>query len=286
MTVSTSVRDNDQQLSRRIDVGACFGPTGSWSSVVEATLRAEDLGLDSVSFWDHYHAQQPDWALICGWSVYGYLAAITNRITLVPMVLCRPNHLLGVLAKESSMLQIASGGRFEFGIGAGDYPGEFAAWNVPFPDATHRVEWLSESVQALQRLWTGDQVTMAGTHVSLDQACCTPVPTVPPRVVVGVGNSRRMVDSALPYADELNVYGDLEVVRYAQEQIAESGRQIAMSIFGERPNEPPTEEELVDDMTRWRDYGASRYIMSYGWADDLVAEVETLARAKETVNRV
>ena len=51
------------------------------------------------------------------------------------MVLCRPNHLLRVLAKESSLLQIATGGRFELGIGAGDYPGEFAAWNVAFPDA-------------------------------------------------------------------------------------------------------------------------------------------------------
>lgn len=267
------------------EVGACFGPTGSWDSVVEAVRRAEEIGLDTISFWDHYHAGQPEHALICGWSVYGYLAAITSRIRFVPMVICRPNYLLGVLAKESSLLQIASSGRFELGIGAGDYPGEFTAWNVPFPDAVHRVEWLRESVQALKRLWTGEQVTIGGTHVSLDNACCTPVPSVPPRVVVGVGNSRRMIDSALSYADELNVYGDMEIARYAQERIAASGRQIALSVFGNRPDEPPNDEELAADITRWRDLGASRYIMTYGWADDLTAGVEGLARARETVNQ-
>ena len=56
------------------------------------------------------------------------LAAIaTERIRLVPMVICRLNYTLGVLAKETSILSIVSGGRFELGIGAGDYPAEYAA---------------------------------------------------------------------------------------------------------------------------------------------------------------
>lgn len=270
-------------VTRRFEVGPCFGPTGSWDDVVGAVRRAEEAGLDTVSFWDHYHAGQPEHALVCGWSVYGYLAAITSRIRFVPMVICRPNYLLGVLAKESSLLQIASDGRFELGIGAGDYEGEFTAWGVPFPDAAHRVEWLSESAQALRRLWAGEQVTMTGAHVTLDSACCTPVPAVPPRIVAGVGSSRRMVDSAVLYADELNVYGEMEIARYAQERIGASGRPVTLSVFANRSGEPPTGEELVEEMTRWRDFGASRYIMTYGWADDLVEGVEALARARDTV---
>jgi len=128
-------------VAHRFEVGPCFGPTGSWNDVVGAARRAEALDLDTVSFWDHYHAGQPEHALVCGWSVYGYLAAVTSRIRFVPMVICHPNYLLGVLAKESSLLQIASGGRFELGIGAGDYPGEFRAWGVPFPDAADRIAW-------------------------------------------------------------------------------------------------------------------------------------------------
>ena len=101
------------------EVGVSFGPTGFWQDVVQGARLAEDLGLDAVGFWDHYHSGNPDWALTCGWAAYGYLAAITERVRLVPMVLCRPNYLTGVLAKESSILQIASNGRFELGIGAG-----------------------------------------------------------------------------------------------------------------------------------------------------------------------
>lgn len=81
----------------------------------------------------------------------------------MPMVICCPNELLGVLAKESSLLQIASGGRFELGIGTGDYPVELTAWNVPYPDAADRVAWLEESVSALEQLWPGQQVTMTST---------------------------------------------------------------------------------------------------------------------------
>jgi alkanesulfonate monooxygenase SsuD/methylene tetrahydromethanopterin reductase-like flavin-dependent oxidoreductase (luciferase family) len=117
----------------QIEVGVAFGPTGRWDDVVAGARLAEQEGLDAVGFWDHYHSENPDWALTCGWAAYGYLAAITERVRLVPMVLCRPNYLLGVLAKESSILQIASGGRFELGIGAGDYPGNSPPGACPMP---------------------------------------------------------------------------------------------------------------------------------------------------------
>ncbi|HYH12850.1 MAG TPA: LLM class flavin-dependent oxidoreductase, partial [Thermomicrobiales bacterium] len=122
-----------------IEVGVTFGPTGYWDDVVRAARLADERGLDAVGFWDHYHSEQPEGALVCGWSAYGYLAAVTERVRLVPMVLCRPNYLLGVLAKESSILQIASEGRFELGIGAGDYPKEFTAWSVAYPSAEERM---------------------------------------------------------------------------------------------------------------------------------------------------
>jgi alkanesulfonate monooxygenase SsuD/methylene tetrahydromethanopterin reductase-like flavin-dependent oxidoreductase (luciferase family) len=276
--------DHAPDTASTFDVGVCFGPTGFWNEVVEATRRAEALGLDSIGFWDHYHSERPEWALLTGWSLYGYLAAITERVRLVPMVLCRPNHLLGVLAKESSMLQIVSNGRFELGIGAGDYDIEFKSWNVPFPDASHRIAWLEESVQVLRRLWNTEQVTMKGEFIELNQACCTPAPPTHPRIVVGVGNSRRLVDSAIAYADELNVYANEKIVTYASERIAISGRPVTLSVFAHRDGEPPDADALVREMTAWRAAGATRYIMTYGWDDDIPREVETLARAKDTLN--
>ena len=265
-----------------IEVGVTFGPTGSWEDIVTGTVLAEERGLDAVGFWDHYHSANPDWALICGWSAYGYLAAITTRLRLVPMVLCRPNYLLGVLAKESSILQIASKGRFDLGIGAGDFPIEFQAWNVPYAESTTRLALLEESVAAIREIWQGKLVTFEGQHVRLKDAACTPVPGSAPRVVIGAGSSKRLIDRAVNYADEINVYGDRETVEYAQQKIAEAGRAIPVSVIGHRP-EDQLPADLAGEIRQWRDLGATRFFMTVGFDDDVVDAVDQIADAKQAV---
>jgi alkanesulfonate monooxygenase SsuD/methylene tetrahydromethanopterin reductase-like flavin-dependent oxidoreductase (luciferase family) len=196
------------------------------------------------------------------------------------MVICRPNYLLGVLCKESSLLQIASGGRFELGIGAGDFEGEFVAWNVPYPSAEERIANLAESVAALRQLWTGAAVTIAGEHVRITDAACTPAPPVPPRVVIGAGSSRWVIDSAVAYADEINVYSRETVAAYAREAIAASGRDVSLSVFADRP-EGQIPPDLPGELGRWRELGASRYFLTLGFADDLEDGVRRLAAARE-----
>src|SRR5579884_2974879 len=99
-------------------IGVNLGPTGNWQALLKAAKRADELGFDAVGTLDHYHAEKPEWDWVSGWSLYGALAMITRKIKLTPMVLCRLNYLPGVLAKESSVLALMSGGRFELGIGA------------------------------------------------------------------------------------------------------------------------------------------------------------------------
>src|SRR5215212_6344438 len=186
-------------------VGITLSPTGNWAAILQAAQLADRSGLDAAGFWDHYHSERPEWSYVCGWSAYGALATVTTRIQLVPMVICRLNYTLGVLAKESSVLSLASGGRFELAIGAGDYPVEYTAWHQPFPDAATRIAALEETVLALRELWQGKFVSFEGAHVQLTDAACTPAPSELPRVVVGVGSSRRMIRGAVSYADELNL---------------------------------------------------------------------------------
>src|SRR6266487_764372 len=236
-------------------VGVILSPTGDWRAILESAKLADSAGLDSVGFWDHYHSEKPEWAYVCGWSAYGALAAATERIRLTPMVICRLNYTLGVLAKESTILSIASGGRFELGIGAGDYPAEYTAWHQPFPDAATRVKALEETVAALRLIWQGGAVTYAGEHVQLTDAACTPVPPVAPRVVAGVGGSRRLIASAVAYADELNVYGDEQVWHFAQEQVAQSGRAVDLSVFLDWGQWP---DDINAELDTWQARGATR----------------------------
>src|SRR5918997_2007056 len=119
-------------------------PVADWSAILEAARSADERGIDAVGFWDHYHSGQPDWAYVCGWSAMGAVAAATRHVKLLPMVINNLHYEPGVLAKESSVLDLASGGRFELGIGAGDWPTSFAAWGRPYPAVDERLDRLAE----------------------------------------------------------------------------------------------------------------------------------------------
>jgi len=259
-------------------VGIALSPASNWPAILAAVQLADASGLDAVGFPDHYHSEQPEQSYICGWSAYGALAVVTKRIRLVPTVLVRLNYTLGVLAKESSILSIISGGRFEVGIGAGDFPVEYTAWHQPYPDASTRVAALRETILALRELWQGGLVTFEGDHVQLTNAACTPVPPAPPRVVVGVGGSRRLIRSAVTYADEINVYADEEVLRYAREQIAASSRTVALSVY--RPFGPDQwPADLRSELQRWEQLDVDRLFVNIGFDADLVQRVAELAAA-------
>ncbi|HEX6289438.1 MAG TPA: LLM class flavin-dependent oxidoreductase [Herpetosiphonaceae bacterium] len=258
-------------------VGIALSPTGDWPAILKAAQLADSAGLDTVGFWDHYHSERPEWAYVCGWSAYGALACATTRIHLLPMVICRLNYTTGVLAKETSVLSIISGGRFELGIGAGDYPVEYRAWHQPFPDATTRVETLEETIAALRLIWRGELTTYEGKHIQLTDAACTPAPSAPPRVMVGVGGSRHMIRSAATYADEINIYNDEALLSYTQEVIAESGRAVDVSVFLHWQRWP---EHLADELKRWADLGAARVIVNIGYDADLSGQVAEVAEAR------
>ena len=132
---------------------------------------------------------------------------------------------------------------------------------------------------ALRELWQGGQVTFEGEHVRLRDAACTPAPPVPPRAVVGVGSSRRLIDAAVAYADELNVYGDAESFAYARERVAAAGREIAISVFASR-GEEWTSDGLATELRQRRDLGASRYFLTVGWDHDVIAVVTRIAGAR------
>src|SRR5689334_2998423 len=185
-----------------------LGPHERWPAILDAAQRADASGFDALSFLDHYYADKPEWAWLSGWALYGALAMVTSRIHLVPMVIDHLNYLPGVLAKEASTLSILSKGRFELGIGAGDFFEEAAAFGLTIPPARARVDSLRETMLMLRRLWNGERITFAGEYLHFTDAAVAPVPPAPIPIVVGVGSSRRLIRSAVEYADELNLYGD------------------------------------------------------------------------------
>jgi alkanesulfonate monooxygenase SsuD/methylene tetrahydromethanopterin reductase-like flavin-dependent oxidoreductase (luciferase family) len=93
-------------------------------------------------------------------------------------------------------------------------------------------------------------------QVQLTEAACTPAPPRPPRIVVGVGHSRRLIRSAVRYADELNLYASEDMLRYARQAIAESERPIDISVYlhfdwGQWP------ADLAGVLAKWEDQVSS-----------------------------
>jgi alkanesulfonate monooxygenase SsuD/methylene tetrahydromethanopterin reductase-like flavin-dependent oxidoreductase (luciferase family) len=249
-----------------VRIGAVLAPVNEWSSIVAATRHADGLGFDSVGLWDHYHSPKPEWGYVAGWSAMAGLAAATERVRLVQMVANNLHFDPGVIAKETSTLALQSTGRFELGIGAGDWPASFEAWGRPFPERDERVARLEESVAILRRAWSGEVFDFDGRFNVLRGACISPVPEQPPRVVVGVGKSRVLASSAVAYADELNVYADEDAIRFAQDAIARSARKVGISVFlsWEWDKWPRDPEREVD---RWSRFGVERLFVSLGGAD-------------------
>ena len=248
-----------------------------WADIVRAARLADDIGLDAVGLSDHYQSLRPEWGYVSGWSAHGYLAAVTKRVRLVPMVINNLHFQPGVLAKETSMLSIASGGRFELGIGAGDWPQSFIAWGRPYPGPRARSKRLEETVVALRQLWTGGSVSISGDHVRLKDAICTPVPDLPPPVIVGVGDSKKMLREALRFADEVNVYANPDVVDIGQQLIARAPRSIGMSVYlGWQDENWP--EDPTAELRRWNDRGIDRCFVSVG-GPEVLRRIHALANA-------
>jgi alkanesulfonate monooxygenase SsuD/methylene tetrahydromethanopterin reductase-like flavin-dependent oxidoreductase (luciferase family) len=191
------------------------------------------------------------------------------------MVLNNLHYQPGVLAKESSMLSLVSGGRFELAIGAGDWPESYAAWGEPFPERDERLGRLGETVGALREIWTGEPVTTEGKFVRLEGATSTPAPSVPPRVVIGVAGSRRTAKATVDLADEFNIYADEAVLADVRQLIADSGRTIDVSIFMDWSwdNWPADPAAVLEP---WRAEGIDRFFVSVGWFD-MAARVSELA---------
>ena len=239
-------------------IGVNLGPTGDWPAMLAAARTADTSGFDALGFLDHYHAPKLEWPYLCGWSLYGALAMLTSRIHLVPMVIDRLNYLPGVLAKETSALSFLSNGRFELGIGAGDFFEEASAWGLAVPDAATRITGLKETIVSLRRIWTGEHVNFEGEQIHLTNAACTPAPSSPPRVVVGAGSSRRLIRSAVEYADEINVYASDEIIRFARQEIEASHRAVALSVYvWDWP------ADIATSLATWEQLGVERTFLTF-----------------------
>ncbi|MCO5991657.1 LLM class flavin-dependent oxidoreductase [Actinoallomurus spadix] len=157
----------------------------------------------------------PDGPAYEGWTLLSALAAQTRRLRLGLLVTSNRFRPPAMLAKIATTVDIVSGGRLDFGIGAGSRPGhplarrEYEAHGLPFHDFAHSVERLSEACTAIRRLWTENEpFDFDGAHVRLTGAFGSPKPVQRPHppILIG-GRSSATLRVVAEHADLWNIPG-------------------------------------------------------------------------------
>ncbi len=150
-----------------------------------------------------------------GWTLLSALAAQTERMRLGLLVTSNRFRPPAMLAKIAATVDVVSGGRLDFGIGAGSRPNppearrEYAAHDLPFLDPTDAVGSLAEACTVIRRLWTEDEpFDFDGTYIHLTGAFCNPKPVQRPHppILIG-GRSMATLRVVAEHADVWNIPG-------------------------------------------------------------------------------
>jgi alkanesulfonate monooxygenase len=144
------------------------------------------------------------------WVTLGAIARETTTIRLGTMVTSATFRLPGPLAVAVAQVDEMSGGRVEFGIGAGWYGDEHLAYGVPFPTTRERFDRLEEQLEIITGLWrcpVDSQYSFEGDHYTVVGSPALPKPTQPggPPVIIGGWGAKRTPALAARFAAEYNV---------------------------------------------------------------------------------
>ncbi|HEX4705294.1 MAG TPA: LLM class F420-dependent oxidoreductase [Pseudonocardiaceae bacterium] len=184
-----------------------------YQDLLRVARCAEDAGYDAFFRSDHYLRMGPTDGLpgpTDAWITLAGLARDTTTIRLGTLVTAATFRYPGPLAIAVAQVDEMSGGRVEFGFGAGWYEAEHAAYAVPFPALGERFDRYAEQLEIITGLWetpVGETFSFQGKHYQVADSPALPKPAQQPRppVIIGGGGPKRTPALAAKFADEFNV---------------------------------------------------------------------------------
>ena len=181
------------------------------TKLVEIATTAENAGFTDLWVMDHFFQVgsafgPPEAPMLEGYSTISYLAAVTRQIKLGLLVTNNIFRHPGVLVKTVTTLDVLSGGRAYFGIGAGWYEREAKGLGIPFPPVHERIERLEETLQITKRMWKGDPTPFEGKYYQLDEPINNPPPISQPHppILIGGEGEKKTLRLVATYGDACN----------------------------------------------------------------------------------
>jgi len=245
---------------------------------------ADDSGFDHCWNMDHFASLGGDDTLDIfeAWTLLAGMAARTTRTRVGCSVTGNTYRHPAVLAKAAVTVDHLSGGRLEFGIGAGWAENEHTMLGLPFGTARDRADWLEEALPIIRSLWTEPRTTFPGKQYLLTEAVAEPKPVQtphPPIWIGGVGR-RRTLRMAAEHAAVWNAPGGspaevAELSAVLDGHCADVGRdpaEIRRSVQIRVPADPAA---LVDQVAGFVGVGVTEIILIV--AAEPVAQAERVA---------
>ena len=221
-----------------MDIGVAVFPTQYTMDPASLGRLAEERGYESLLFPEHTHIPAsratpspgggqlpPKYARTYDLFVALTAAAVaTTRLRVGSGICLVIERDPIVTAKEAASVDHLSGGRLEFGVGAGWNREEMANHGT---DPARRMAVLRERVEAMTAIWTQDEASYHGEHVNFDRIWSWPKPAQRPRPPVLVGGSGPTV------LDRVLAFGDAWFPNYARDGVLE--RAAELQARAERP---------------------------------------------------
>jgi alkanesulfonate monooxygenase SsuD/methylene tetrahydromethanopterin reductase-like flavin-dependent oxidoreductase (luciferase family) len=213
------------------------------------------------------------------------MAARTSRTRIGCSVTGNTYRHPAVLAKAAVTVDHLSGGRLEFGIGAGWAENEHTMLGLPFGTAGDRADRLEEALPIIRSLWTAPRTTFAGKHYRLTDAVAEPKPVQTPHPPIWIGGigRRRTLRMAAEHAAVWNAPGGspeqvAELSTVLDDHCAAVGRdpaEIRRSVQIRVPADPADVAGLVEQVRGFLGVGVTEIILIV--AADPVPQAERVA---------
>lgn len=179
----------------------------------EIVSTAEESGFYSLWVMDHYYQIKGLFGeaytdpMLESYTTLGYIAGLTEKAYLGVLVTGVIYRHPSVLMKMANTLDILSGGRSYFGIGAAWYEDEARGYGIPYPSTSERFEQLEDSLQLAKALWANDEISFKGKHFSAPAITNNPRPlsNPHPRIMIGGTGPQKTLRMVAQYADACNI---------------------------------------------------------------------------------
>ena len=239
------------------------------NEALEQIELADQLGMDEVWLGEHRFSRH---GLLSGiFPFLGAVAARTKRVRIGTAVIVLPLHNPILVAEEAAMLDIISGGRFDFGIGAGYQAQEFEGVGVNMDESRERFR---ENINVIIKAWTEERLTFHGKYTNVDDLWVLPKPLQQPHppLFQAVSTSPESIDFAASRQIQVIAGGPTDILGQAP-QVIQAWRD-RMDFYG-HPHahlDPPmskaiyvapTMEEAENDPIGLEDF-SSRILRSAG----------------------